>query len=178
MGYYRYPQAVVDALDVLDNTALGHAWADYLRQSGIQIVFQDALGGPGGTTWLGQRIYFPRSMTAYLEPDRLVHELVHTTQGPYLFGALEHERGAYIVQYRYLAETRDDPAGRDFYMDVVRSLHKGDEAAYDWVRQQGPYYHSFPIENPMPWQVKQWWPQVKYAFSVSRSRVKGDVQKG
>jgi hypothetical protein len=178
VGYYRFPQAVVDALDVLDNTALGHAWANYLRRSRIQIMFYDSLGGPGGTAWFGRRIFFPRSMLTYLEPDRLVHELVHTTQGPYLFGALEHERAAYIVQYRYLAETMDQPSARDFYLDIVSGLHKGGQEAYDWVRQQGPYYHHFPIDNPMPWQVDKWWPQVKYAVAISRHRVRGDVQQG
>ncbi len=175
---YRFHQAVVDALGILDQSALGKAWADYLRQSRIQVVFSDTLGGPGGTTWLGKRIFFPTSMKTYLEPDRLVHELVHTTQAPYVFGSLEHERGAYIVQYRYLAEVQDDRRVRDLYLDVVSNLLRGDDDAYDWVKKQGPYYHSFPIDNPKLWQVKAWTPQVKYALSVSRARLKGDVGKG
>lgn len=178
MGYYRFPQAVVDALAVLDQTALGHAWAEYLRASQIQVVFNDALGGPGGTVWLGGWVFFPTSMRYTLEPDRLVHELVHTTQGPYLFGTLENERGAYLVQYRYLAEATDRPDHRDWYMSIVNKLMRPTDEAYDFIRQQGPYYRSFPAEHPGLWQVRQWWPEVRYALSVAGSRTRGDVKAG
>jgi hypothetical protein len=163
---------------VLDQSEFGHAWAEYLRHSRIQIAFHDALGGPGGTTWLGWRVVFPNSMRTYLEPDRLVHELVHTTQGPYIFGSLEHERAAYIVQYRYLAETADARHARDFYHDIAANLQRGGDEAYAWVKEQGPYYHAFPIENPKLWQVRQWAPQVAYALNVAVPRLRGNVRQG
>ena len=175
---YRFPQAVEEALVVLDQSELGRVWANYLRESRIGVVFNSTLGGPGGTTWLGWRIYFPASMRTYLEPDRLVHELVHTTQAPYLFGSLEHERAAYIVQYQYLASVTGSPPSLDFYMDVVRNLQTGGDAAYDWIRERGPYYHSFPVENPRLRDVRAWAPQVRYAVSVSWQRARGNVSKG
>lgn len=178
MPHYPYPQAVMDALAVMDQSPTGHAWAEYLRGSRVRVVFNDALGGPGGTVWFGWRIFFPTSMRTYLEPDRLAHELVHTTQGPYIFGSLEHERAAYGVQYRYLAETAPDDHARQFYLDIVHRLQAGGHPAYQWIIQQGPYYRHFPIHNPSLRQVSQWTPQIRYMLRVSRSRLKGGVQKG
>ena len=45
---YRFPQAVEEALAALDQSELGRVWADYLRASRIQVVFNNTLGGPGG----------------------------------------------------------------------------------------------------------------------------------
>ena len=174
----RFHQAVVDALAVMDQSPTGHAWAEYLRTSRVRVVFHDALGGPGGTVWFGWRIVFPTSMRRYLEPDRLVHELVHTTQGPYLFGSLEHERGAYSVQYRYLAETATEDYARQFYLDIVDLLQAGGHPAYRWISQQGPYYRHFPIHHPGLRQVSQWTPQLRYMLRVSRARLKGDLHQG
>lgn len=178
MDAKRYPQAVVDALAVLDQTAFGHAWAEYLRRSKVRVVFHDALGGPGGTVWFGWRIFFPTSMQKYLEPDRLLHELVHTTQGPYIWGTLENERGAYRLQYRYLAEATDIPDHRAYYMGIANKLSRPTDEAYEWIREQGPYYRTFPPDHPKIWQVKLWWPEIKYVFTVSGSRARGDVKQG
>lgn len=178
MPRYPYHQAVADALATLDQSPIGHAWAEYMRRKSVKVVFNDTLAGPGGTAWLGWRIFFPTSMRAYLEPDRLVHELVHTTQGPYLFGSLENERGAYSVQYRYLAEVAPTDHARDYYMEVVRLLQRGGQAAYDWIGQQGPYYKSFAIRHPKLWQVDRWLPQVKYALTVAGARSRGQVDQG
>ena len=166
-----------DALDALDGTPTGHAWAEYLRTRRVQVVFSDALGGPGGTAWFGWRVYFPTSMRAYLEPDRLVHELVHTTQGPYLWGSLENERGAYIVQHRYLAEAAVEPTSRDFHMDIVTMLQRGGPQAYGWIQNLGPYYQHFAANHPKPWQVRAWLPQARYALSVAVSGGNRDVRR-
>ena len=172
---FPYPPAVMDALAVMDQTPIGHAWAEYMRARRIQVVFNDSLGGPGGTAWLGWRIFFPTSMRSSLEPDRLVHELVHTTQGPYLWGSLENERGAYIVQYRYLAETARDDGGRAFYLGIVTRLQASDESAYDWIRERGPYYAHFATHHPKIWQANLWLPQVRYALAVAGARGRRDV---
>ena len=159
----------MNALLALDETPTGHAWAEYLRASRLAIIFSNALGGPGGTAWFGWRICFPTSMLQYLEPDRLVHELAHTTQGPYLWGSLENERGAYIAQHRYLAEAALEPTSRDFHMGIVTMLQRGGPAAYRWIQDLGPYYQHFAVNHPKPWQVRAWLPQARYALAVATS---------
>lgn len=173
----RYPQAVMDALAILDNSPTGRAWAEYLRASRVEVVFNDALGGPGGTAWFGWRICFPTSMRQRLEPDRLVHELVHTTQGPYLWGSLENERGAYIVQHRYLAEAAVEPVSRDVHMDIVAMLQRGGPEAYGWIQNLGPYYQHFAVNHPKPWQVRAWLPQARYALAVATLGGNRDVRR-
>lgn len=173
MARVRFPEAVQTALNKLEQNPLGRQIAEWQRQVRVPILFNNLLGGPGGTAWFGRFIAFPESMKQYLEPDRLAHELVHCQQGFYIFGSLEHEREAYLVQYRILLENETDPGRRQYFQEVLAKLARGGQEAYDWIRTQGPYYQTFPIDNPRLWQVSRWWPQVRYALSVILPRLQG-----
>ncbi len=171
MGWRRYAPAVETALQSLEETDLGGQLARWARETNQRIRFSNLLGGPGGAAWF-LSIYFPRSMMAYLEPDRLAHELVHRRQGANLFGCLEYEREAYLIQYRCRLEMNVYQAAREETERVISLLEAGGEAAYEWIKTQGDYYKTFPIHPPRIWEVTKWWPQVRYGLAQLLPRKK------
>lgn len=164
MGWRRYAPAIEEALQALEATELGDQLARWARDTNQRIRFNNLLGGAGGAAWF-LSIYFPRSMMKYLEPDRLAHELVHRQQGAHLFGCLEHEREAYLIQYRCRLELDMYQAVREETERVIGLLEAGGEVAYEWIKTQGDYYKTFPPYPPKIWEMSKWWPQVRYGLS-------------
>lgn len=171
------PAVVQTALHSLEQTPVGRQIAEWERQRQVPILFSNLLGGPGGAAWFGHFVAFPAYMQHSLEPDRLAHELVHCQQGWYIFGCLAHEREAYLVQYRILLENETDPGRRQYFQGVLDKLSRGGDAAYEWIKTQGPYYKTFPVENPRLWEVRKWWPQVAYALSVIIPRLQDRMRR-
>ncbi|MDP3047371.1 MAG: hypothetical protein Q8O07_07830 [Chloroflexota bacterium] len=102
----------------------------------------------------------------------MAHELVHVRQGITLFGSIDSEREAYVVQCQVELELlmRQRPVPRNEVRRReadLRTLERSPESAKAWILARGPYYGQFPDTRPRWWQLRRWWPQVRFALKTT-----------
>jgi hypothetical protein len=136
-----------------------------------RLVVSRLWAGAGGSALL-RRVNLPPPALEW-PPERLAsllaHELVHVRQGVTIFGSIDSEREAYIVQCRVelelLMRRRPVPRNEVRRREAdLRTLERSPESAKKWILARGPYYGQFPDTRPHWWQVRKWWPQVRYAL--------------
>jgi hypothetical protein len=139
-----------------------------------RVVVSRVWAGAGGSA-LWRRVNLPPGALEW-PVDRLAailaHELVHVRQGIMLLGSMDTEREAYIVQCRVEMELllRQQPVPRNGVRRReadLKALERSPESAKKWILAKGPYYAQFPDAQPQWWQVRRWWPQVRYALKTT-----------
>ncbi len=139
-----------------------------------KVVVSRLWAGAGGSA-LWRRVNLPPWALEW-SPERLApllaHELVHVRQGITLFGSMDSEREAYIMQCRVemdlLLRQRPVPRNEIRRREAdLRTLERSPESARKWIVARGPYYGQFPDTRPHWWQVGKWWPQVRYALKTA-----------
>jgi hypothetical protein len=167
------PRATVDdALELLRDLKSAAELYELGRRT--RVVVSGLWAGPGGSA-LWRRVNLPLGSLDW-PAERLAallaHELVHVRQGITLFGSVDTEREAFIVQCRVELEllNRRRPVPRNEVRRReadLRTLERNPESAKAWILARGPYYGQFPDARPRWWQVRKWWPQVRYALKTA-----------
>ena len=161
-----------EALNVLGGVQAASGLHELGRHT--RVVVSRLWAGAGGSA-LWRRVNLPPSALEW-PPERLApllaHELVHVRQGITLFGSIDSEREAYIVQCQVELELlmRQRPVPRNEVRRReadLRTLERSLESAKAWILARGPYYGQFPDTRPRWWQVRRWWPQVRYALGMA-----------
>jgi hypothetical protein len=169
------PRARIDqALDVLRDMPSAGELYELGRRT--RVVVSRTWAGAGGSALL-RRVNLPPSALEWSTErlaSLLAHELVHVRQGITLFGSLDTEREAFIVQCKVELElmSRGRPAPHNEIKRReadLRTLERSPESAKKWILAKGPYYDKFPDTRPHWWQVRLWWPQVRYALTTAWS---------
>ena len=169
------PRARIEqALEVLRDVPSAEGLCELGQQTRV-VVSRLWAGRRGSALW--RRVNLPAWAVEW-PPERLApllaHELVHVRQGITLFGSMDSEREAYIMQCRVemdlLLRQRPVPRNEVRRREAdLRNLEKSPEAAKAWIVARGPYYSQFPDTRPRWWQVRRWWPQVRYALTTAWS---------
>jgi hypothetical protein len=163
---------VDEALRVLDGIQAANGLGELSRHT--HVVVSRLWAGAGGSA-LWRRVNL-RPEAVEWPPERLAsllaHELVHVRQGVLLFGSIDSEREAFIVQCRVdlelLGRQRPVPLNEVRRREAdLRALERSPESAKKWILARGPYYSQFPDTQPHWWQVRRWWPQVGYALRTA-----------
>ncbi len=135
------------------------------------------LAGPGGSAVLGRVNLAPAvlGLPDWQLAGMLAHELVHVRQGIRFFGDLQSECEAFATQRRVelaiLAERGSEvEAERQRLTADLAALESGSDSARAWVLRQSAVYATFPDVPPRPWQVRRWWPQVRFAVGAALGR--------
>jgi hypothetical protein len=167
------PRARIEqALDVLRDTQSAGELYELGRRT--RVVVSRLWAGAGGSA-LWRRVNLPPGALEW-PAERLAallaHELVHVRQGITLLGSIDTEREAYIMQCRVELEllNRRRPVPRNEVRrqeSDLRTLERSPESAKKWILARGPYYGQFPDARPPWWQVRKWWPQVRYALKTA-----------
>jgi hypothetical protein len=163
------PRALTDqALEVLRDLESAPGLYELGRRT--RVVVSRLWSGAGGSA-LWRRVNLPPGALSW-PVERLAvllaHELVHVRQGIVLFGSIDSEREAYIVQSRVelelLSRRKPYPLNEVRRREAdLKTLERSAEAAKLWIVARGAYYRQFPDTQPRWWQVRQWWPQVGFA---------------
>lgn len=161
-----------EALKVLGGLQSADGLSELGHRTGV--VVSRFWAGAGGSALL-RRVNLPPGALDW-PLDRLAailaHELVHVRQGITIFGSIDTEREAYIVQCRVEMELllRQSPVPRNEIRRReadLKTLERSPEAAKKWILARGPYYGQFPDTQPHWWQVRKWWPQARFALKTA-----------
>lgn len=144
------------------------------------------------SAWLGkfgwQALTVGVLNTIFIAPDVLEKATVQATRlyahefGHLFFGkdrpvectadSIEQEYAAESLAARIWVEMSPDTTPEDYERQAGWILDQPTEAAYQIIRQWGPYYAILPERQPRWYQFRQYWPAVEYILRVALGRSK------
>ena len=81
--------------------------------------------------------------------------------------SIEQEYAAESLAARVWVEMNPGATSEEYERQAGWILDQPVEAAYDKIRQWGPYYEILPEKQPRWYQVRQYWPAVEYILRIA-----------
>lgn len=168
-------QAVLGLLHTLDE---GREVALFVKQRRPKVTV---------AAWLGKFRWWALTVgmlnTIFIAPDVLdltsvqaallyAHEFGHLLFGKdrpveCTIDSIEQEYAAESLSARVWVEMNPDATPEEYQRQAGWILDQPVEAAYQSIRQWGPYYADLPEKQPRWYQVGQYWPAVAYILRTA-----------
>jgi hypothetical protein len=165
-------------LDLLRNLDVGREVALFIEQRRPRVTVSPRLGEFG---W--QALTVGMLNTIFIAPNVLdltpvqaawlyAHEFGHLLFGKdrpveCTIDSIEQEYAVESLAARVWAEMNPDAPPEEYERRAGWILNQPVEAAYQAIRQWGPYYAGLPEKQPRWYQARQYWPTVQHILRIA-----------